>query len=340
MARKLRIEYPGAIYHITHRGNGKMPVFSDDHDRARFLLRLSESLDIYNVRLYMFCLMLNHIHLVCETPQGNISRFMQSLTTGYTVYYNLRHARSGHLFQGRFGSKLVEGDSYLLALTRYVHLNPVYVDGVESLPLKRRVTRLNRYQWSSYQGYVDETKAFEFVEYAPVLAMVDARGRGVASKKYRKFVEAGIAKTDEEFMQLKDSSRYTIGSSGFDSRIRVLYKKMIEGRDVVEDVSFRNQIEPLPVETVIEVVCEVFGVNQEIVYIRQRGSHIRPVVAKMLCKFAALTQRDVAEVLNLKSGAAVSCQLRKLRKITEVSEELKSQLDEITEKLGLLREKN
>jgi len=151
MARKLRVEYPGAIYHITHRGNGKMRIFSDDHDREKFLLRLAESLDTYNVRLYMFCLMSNHIHLVCETPEGNISRFMQSLTTGYTFYYNLQHESSGHLFQGRFDSKLVEGDSYLLALTRYVHLNPVYIAAVESLPLKERVARLNRYQWSSYQ---------------------------------------------------------------------------------------------------------------------------------------------------------------------------------------------
>jgi REP element-mobilizing transposase RayT len=132
MARKLRVEYPGAIYHITHRGNAKQPVFSDDHDRERFLLRLAESVDTYNVRLYMFCLMKNHIHLVCETPEGNVSRFMQSLITGYTVYYNLRHESSGHLFQGRFGSKLVEGDSYLLALTRYVHLNPVYIAAVET----------------------------------------------------------------------------------------------------------------------------------------------------------------------------------------------------------------
>jgi hypothetical protein len=194
---------------------------------------------------------------------------MQSLTTGYTVYYNLRHKSSGHLFQGRFGSKLVEGDSYLLALTRYVHLNPVFIAAVESLPLKERVVCLNSYGWSSYQGYVDETKAFEFVDCAPVLAIVDARGRKAASGKYRKFVEAGIAKTDEEFMQLKDSSRFTIGSPGFDLHIRSLYKKVIEGRGVVEDVSFRNQIEPLPVEKVIEVVCEVFRVKEECVYARQ-----------------------------------------------------------------------
>lgn len=337
MARKLRVEYPGAIYHITHRGNAKLPIFSDDHDRERFLMRLAESLDTYNVRLYMFCLMKNHIHLVCETPEGNVSRFMQSLTTGYTVYYNLRHESSGHLFQGRFGSKLVEGDSYLLALTRYVHLNPVYISTVEKLPLKERVARLNSYKWSSYQGYVEETKAFDFVEYDPVLALVDARGRKIASGKYRKFVESGIAKTDDEFKQLKDASQYTIGSPGFDSRIRSLYKKIIEGRDVVEDVSFRNQIDPLPVEAVITAVCEVFDVKEDVVYTRQRGSSVRPVTAKMLCKFAGITQREVAEVLNLKSGVAVSCQLRKLRKKVEDDDELKGQLEKIAGKLELLQ---
>jgi len=340
MARKLRVEYPGAIYHITHRGNAKQSIFSDDHDRERFLQRLAESLDTYNVRLYMFCLMLNHIHLVCETPEGNVSRFMQSLTTGYTVYYNLRHESSGHLFQGRFGSKLVEGDSYLLALTRYVHLNPVYIAAVESLTLKKRLMRLNIYQWSSYQGYVDETKRVDFVEYAPVLAIVDARGTKIASRKYKRFVEAGIAKSDDEFKQLKDASRYTIGSLGFDSRIRSLYKKMVEGREVVEDVSFRNQIEPLSVDAVIEAVCEVFGVKVDVVYTRQRGSWIRPVVAMMLCKFAGLTQREVAGVLNLKSGVAVSCQLRKLRKAIGCNEELKSKHNEIVKKLKLLQKES
>lgn len=183
MARKLRVEYPGAIYHITHRGNGRRRIFNDDRDRERFLVRLAESADTYNIRVFMFCLMSNHVHLVCETPQGNISRFMQSLITGYTVYFNLKNKHCGHLFQGRFGAKLVEGDSYLLSLTRYVHLNPVFIAAVKKLPLQDRLARLNAWRWSSYQGYVDGTRALKFVEYGPVLAMVDGRGRAVASKK-------------------------------------------------------------------------------------------------------------------------------------------------------------
>jgi len=237
MARKLRVEFPGAIYHITHRGNGKRRIFTDDHDRERFLLRLAESVDTYNIRLYMFCLMSNHIHIVCETPLGNISRFMQSLATGYTVYYNLKNNHSGHLFQGRFGAKLVEGDSYLLSLTRYVHLNPVFIAAVKKLPLEQRLARLNSYRWSSYGGYIDQSKALGFVDYGPVLAIMDGRGEDVARRKYRAFVESGIAQSDEEFIKVKEASPHSIGSTEFDSRVRRLYKSLVEDSRNPQDVS-------------------------------------------------------------------------------------------------------
>ena len=140
MARQLRVEYPGAIYHVTCRmlGDSRSRLFRDNADFDRFLLRLSERVEQYNIRLYMYTLMLNHVHLVFETPEGNISRFMHSMTTAYTVYYNLRHKRHGHLFDGRFKAKLVDGDNYLLALSRYVHLNPVKVARVKNRSFDRK----------------------------------------------------------------------------------------------------------------------------------------------------------------------------------------------------------
>ena len=115
MARQLRVEYPGAIYHVTCRmvGNRKDEetfLFKDDADRERFLDRLGERVEQFHIRLYLFVLMTNHFHLVFETPEANCSKFMQSLSTAYTVYYNLRHRRHGHLLDGRFKAKLVEGD--------------------------------------------------------------------------------------------------------------------------------------------------------------------------------------------------------------------------------------
>jgi hypothetical protein len=112
---------------------------------------------------------------------------------------------------------------------------------------------------------------------------------------------------------------------------------MVEEREIAEDISFRNQIEPLFSDIVIDFVCGVLGVDKRVVYNRQRGSFIRPVAAQMLCKFAGLTQREVAGVLNLKSGVAVSCQLRKLHKAASVNEELKKMLAKISAKLQTLQ---
>ncbi len=333
MARKLRVEFPGAIYHITHRGNGRMNIFKDDHDRERLLLRLSESADTYNVRVYMFCFMSNHIHIVCETPLGNISRFMQSLATGYTVYYNLKNNHSGHLFQGRFGAKLVEGDSYLLSLTRYVHLNPVYISSARKLPLAQRLNRLNSYRWSSYGGYVDQSRICDFIEYGPVLAMMDEQGMDVARRKYREFVESGIVQSDAEFIKIKDASPLSIGSLDFDSGIRRLYKSLVAESREPRDVAFREQKKYLSSDIVLDEVCREFGVDIEYIYRRQRGSMIRPVTAYLLCKFTGMNQRAVAKELKLTSGAAVGSQCRKILTVVTKDDALKIQVDSIVERL-------
>jgi len=159
------------------------------------------------VRLYLFCLMNNHVHLVLETPRGNLSRFMQSVETGYTVYYNLRHNRSGHVLQGRYGAKLVEGDEYLLNLSRYVHLNPVFVDKIKNLPLKKRIEILRNYWWSSYPGYAGITGEYEFVTSGPILRLMETR-KNRQRREYRKYVESGAAETDEEFLVLLGRTGY------------------------------------------------------------------------------------------------------------------------------------
>ena len=117
MARPIRIEYEGAVYHVTIRGNERKPLFKTDSDRERLITTLAQSAERYNIRLYLYCLMLNHAHFVLETPRANLSRFMQRFQTAYTVYYNLRHHRSGHLMQGRFGASIVNEDRYILKLS-------------------------------------------------------------------------------------------------------------------------------------------------------------------------------------------------------------------------------
>src|SRR5687767_13788050 len=125
MARPLRIEFAGALYHVTARGNARMPIFDDDADRRNFLSVLEQVLDRSGWLLHAYCLMGNHYHLMVETMQANLSAGMRQLNGVYTQRFNRRHERVGHLFQGRFKAILVERDSYLLELCRYVVLNPV-----------------------------------------------------------------------------------------------------------------------------------------------------------------------------------------------------------------------
>jgi REP element-mobilizing transposase RayT len=127
MARPLRLEYPGAIYHVTARGNERRAIFRSDADRRRFVSKLLELREFHGVEVYAFTLMTNHYHLVICTPRANLAAFMQQFQTSYTVYFNRRHGRTGHLFAGRYKARLVEGGHYLLRLTRYVHLNPVKI---------------------------------------------------------------------------------------------------------------------------------------------------------------------------------------------------------------------
>jgi REP element-mobilizing transposase RayT len=285
MARAQRIEYEGAVYHVTARGNERRAIFQDDTDRERFLHTLAESVERFEVRLYLFCLMSNHIHLVVETPRANLGPFMHRLLTSYTVYFNRRHRRCGHLMQGRYGARLVEKDAYMLRLSRYVHLNPVFTAGARRRPLCERVTMLRQYRWSSYRSYIGSDRRIGFVDYAPILALVSPGGTRPA-QAYRRFVEAGIETVDE----------------------------------------------------ILAVVSKRLGVDRAVLLQRRRNSFNRAIASRMLCDHGGLTQRRVAEVLHIRTGAPISQQLRKLARELQSNRPLRNQVTEIAEELKQRRD--
>ena len=129
MTRPLRLEFPGALYHVTARGNARQGIYLDDQDRHLFLSVLSEVVGRFAWICHAYCLMDNHYHLLIETPQANLSLGMRQLNGVYTQRLNRRHARAGHVFQGRFKAILVERDAYLLKLARYIVLNPLRAGG-------------------------------------------------------------------------------------------------------------------------------------------------------------------------------------------------------------------
>ena len=182
MARPLRIEYPGAVYHVTSRGNEKKPVFKDDRDRENFLNTLQHVNKRYNWICHAYCLMTNHYHLLIETPDGNLSLGMRQLNGVYTQLFNNWHGRSGHLFQGRYKAILIQKDSHLLEVCRYVVLNPVRAKMVE---------QPETYAWSSYLATAGKAKPHPCLTAAWVLSQFSGK-RGKAEKEYRQFVRWGI----------------------------------------------------------------------------------------------------------------------------------------------------
>ncbi len=149
MARPLRIEYDGAWYHVMNRGAGRKSIFYNDHHRALFLELLYEIHNRYQVEIHAYCLMGNHYHLLMRTQRPNISRAMRHLNGVYTQRYNALQRKDGALFRGRYKSILVEAESYLLRLSRYIHLNPV-------ASILVRVAE--EYPWSSYVDYINPSK--------------------------------------------------------------------------------------------------------------------------------------------------------------------------------------
>ncbi len=153
MARPIRVEFAGAVYHVMARGNERREVFRDDPDRQRFLETLAEAVARFGLRLYAYCLMPNHYHLLLATPRANLSRAMGWLQTTYTARFNRRHRRSGHLFQGRYKAQLVEADVYAQWLVEYIHLNPVRPRRKSDPIPVARAAELARYRWSSHRDY-------------------------------------------------------------------------------------------------------------------------------------------------------------------------------------------
>jgi putative transposase len=204
MARPLRLEFANAVYHLTSRGNARQGIFFNDGDRELFLQTLAHVVSRYSWICHAYCLMANHYHLLIETPKANLSIGMRQLNGVFTQSFNRRHKRVGHLFQGRFKAVLVEKESYLLELCRYVVLNPVRVKGG---------TKTAAWKWSSYRATAGLASVPEFLSTDWLLEQF-GKNRRVAQKRYREFVRDGI--TNRPWDQLK--GQIYLGSDKFIER--------------------------------------------------------------------------------------------------------------------------
>ena len=212
MTRPLRIEYPGAYYHVTSRGNERKNIFINKVDRNSFLSYLKSAHLRYGAEIHAFCLMNNHYHLLLETPKGNLSQIMRHINGAYTNYFNIRHKRRGHLFQGRYKAILVEADSYAGELSRYIHLNPVRA-GMVDIPEK--------YGWSSYQYYIRRKKKLDWLTVDFILCYFD-NGNVQAWKGYQEFINASVNIKSESPLE-KTVASTILGSDNFIEFIKDKY---------------------------------------------------------------------------------------------------------------------
>ncbi len=209
MTRPLRIEFPGAFYHVTSRGNERKDIFKSLQDREKFLFYLESATKRYGAAIHVYCLMDNHYHIFIETPLGNLSKIIQHINGAYTNYYNKKHERSGHLFQGRYKAILVEADEHAKELSKYIHLNPVHA-GIVNTP--------EEYKWSSFRYYISKGKAHKWLKRDLILNTFNGK-QETAMRMYEEFVHWLLG---QEYKSPLDDLSYSfiLGSQEFALEIK------------------------------------------------------------------------------------------------------------------------
>ena len=304
MARPLRIEYPGAYYHVTSRGNEQRAIFKDDRDREKFLELLKRAVEEFHLRVHGYVLMSNHYHLLIETPQSGLNRALRYLNGVYTQTFNRRHRRVGHLFQGRYKAILVDKDSYLLELSRYIHLNPWRLKKSED-PFK--------YRWSSLNAYVGPVAVPRWLTAEEVLSEFGSRGK----RGYREFIVDGMKsgiKTPWEEVR----GQVVIGSEKFVEK--VADRHLGDRREKRGEESRVGEIVGVKADAVIRGIEKYYGIKSE--DLRNRGRRYtepRYVASYLLRRYCLMGLREIGERVGL-HYSAVGNVIRQLRDRPTVSQ--------------------
>jgi len=311
LGRQLRIEYPGAHYHVTARGNERKDIFKSNRDREKFLSYLESAVIRYGAVIHAWCLMSNHYHLLIETPSGNLSQVMQHINGAYTNYFNVKRKRSGHLFQGRYKAILIEADAYALELSRYIHLNPIRV-GVISEPSK--------YPWSSCRHYTGVQAPPAWLKTSFILGFFGAH-ETAAQEKYLRFVDELAG--SEYKSPLSDTVASTIlGTAEFIERI--------QEQHIDVSVADRN----LPALRMLAVgrgIEEIFTAVQGA--LKDRKSLAKKIAIYLCHRYSGMKLREIGEGFGIKESGVTQTskrfvvEMEREKELQAVVSKLKQELD-------------
>jgi len=329
MARSLRIQYAGAFYHVTCRGNEQRPVFLSDDDREAFLLILQESLRIYRVILHAYVLMDNHFHLLVETPDGNLGEFMRRFSVSYTSYFNRMHRRTGHLFQGRYKALLVDKDGYLMQLTRYIHCNPVRTKKWDGKSPAEKLVFLRSYQWSSLPGFLDESKAIPWVTYDTTLG-TSVSERKQARRQYGRELEREIRDGGERLTE-KAAGGLILGEAPFVAWVR---ERFLQDKDGDREMPTLRALVRRKPDEIAEAIGRVVGEKTEDVFGKPGAG--RMLAMEFLYQMGELNNREIGERMGI-DYSTVSVSRRRLRDRMKKDGDLRRQYAEVEKELSKVK---
>ncbi len=317
MARPLRIEYPGAFYHVMNRGIAGQDLFRTKIDRERFLECLETAVERFSLKIHAYCLMTTDYHLLVETMDANLSRAFQWINVSFAAYFNRKRHRQGHLFQGRFKSVRVEAEEYLKELSRYIHLNPVRA-GIVKNP--------KGYAWSSYKAYIGKIKRPEWLETQWLLSRFGRKKRE-AEEQYRIFVETVDHKQLEN--PEKDlTGGFILGSGEFVKRVKETFVDPREEGKEIPHLTFLKRT--IKTETIIDTVGSEFGCTRaKILEKGRQGNLARDMAIYLARDLSGESAQSLGAYFGGISGAGITMRYKCMSEKAVESRRLRGRLKKI-----------
>ena len=315
MSRPLRIEYPGAWYHIMNRGRRRENIFLNSSDYQAFVDLLANVSDMFKAQVAAFALMSNHYHLLLCTPEGNINRIMRHVGGVYTQGFNRRHGHDGQLFRGRYKAILVDEEEYLSGLVRYIHHNPLKAG---------LVANLDEYAWTSHHAYLSDSSIWNWMHRAPVLKRF-SDDLDEARKGYLRF----MAEEDDERVEQAFSMRNLPSILG-----GLDFVKKIKGRFFMEkrhrEVPAARVLAP-SIQEVTEVVAAYYGVDEASLFLMRRGvtNEPRDVAIHLTRTLCGTPLQKIADRFSIGSYSSVSTVLTRVGRRLAREPEFRTRFDEV-----------
>ena len=320
MSRPLRIEYPGAWYHVMNRGRRREKIFESSKDYEMFIIVLQEASEMWNLKVAAYCLLSNHYHLLLHTPDGNISRCMRHINGVYTQRYNRRHKKDGQLVRGRYKAVIVDGDNYLLEVLRYIHRNSIKAGLVKSL---------DDYKWSSHKGYSSRAKKWDWLYQDFLLAMFSEKSRQ-AKKAYIEFVLQNEPEEIEKFYSKKNLGS-VLGDDDFKEWMKEKFQEFRFHKEIPESMV----LAPDP-GNIMDLVSRRYKIKRESLTKSKRGTENEPrdIAVYLMRIYSNKTLTGVGEYFNIMNYSTVSSIIERVKSRKATDKVFAAQLKKFEKILG------